>query len=538
MEALDLKHKKVLVVDDFANVRKSITVMLEDLGFVTVNEASDGNSATKLIRENKYDLVLCDFNLGVGRDGMRLLEEWRSLKLMPEDTIFVLITGETSRSVVMSAIEFQPDDYLAKPFTLDVMSVRLGRWFERRKVLLPMLVSIDKKDWKAVASSAQRIDEGHPRYRSTAQKFYVEALIRQKKMGEAETFLYEVLEKRYQCWAQTSMHRIELLQKKLETAEKGLKAVLESDPNELIAYDYLVDSLVLQEKDEEAQTWLEEVISRAPRSIVRQLRLVKVAQTNLNFRRANQAQKDILNLATDTMHESVGLFQSYIKNLKDEALSSDDSRKRDIEKEITYTFKRMQQSFTSDFNADLFIRGMEIQDAIDVPAIKTTQDLDDLYNDIINAVDRMIPETALFLAELYYSQERFNDADEMVRAFKECFSDQPEFIKTLDELQAEPISLILRSEAKALNAQGMELYDQQKYPESVRFFEKALDRSPRHPGIVLNFVQAHLLMMEARGKNDQTAAMCLETISRLFYLSEEHYQYQRYKKLLDNVEKL
>ena len=59
-----------------------------------------------------------------------------------------------------------------------------------------------------------------------------------------------------------------------------------------------------QEKDEEAQTWLEEVISRAPRSIDRQLKLVKVAQTNLNFRRANQAQKDILNLATDTMHEA------------------------------------------------------------------------------------------------------------------------------------------------------------------------------------------------------------------------------------------
>ncbi|MDO7673330.1 MAG: hypothetical protein MUQ43_02770, partial [Reinekea forsetii] len=363
-------------------------------------------------------------------------------------------------------------------------------------------------------------------------------LIRQKKMGQAETFLFEILEKRYQCWAQTALHRIELLQKKLESAEKGLKAVLELDPNELIAYDFLVDSLIQQDKSEEAQTWLEEVISRAPRSIDRQLKLVKVAQTNLNFRRANQAQKDILNLATDTMHESVGLFQNYIKNLKDEALSSNDARKRDIEKEIVFTAKRMQQSFAADFNAELFTRGVEIQDAKDVPAIKTTQDLDELYNDIINAVDRLIPETALFMAELYYGQERFNDADEMVRAFKSGFSDQPEFIKTLDDLQAEPISLILRSEAKVLNGQGMELYDQEKYPESVRFFEKALKVSPRHPGIVLNFVQAHLHMMEARGKNDQTTAMCLETISRLFYLSEEHYQYPRYKKLLDNVEKL
>ncbi|MDO7674474.1 MAG: response regulator, partial [Reinekea forsetii] len=66
MESLDLKHKKALVVDDFANVRQSITAMLEDLGFVTVHEASDGDSATKLVRESKYDLALCDFNLGLG----------------------------------------------------------------------------------------------------------------------------------------------------------------------------------------------------------------------------------------------------------------------------------------------------------------------------------------------------------------------------------------------------------------------------------------------------------------------------------------
>jgi DNA-binding response OmpR family regulator len=538
MDSLDLKHKRALVVDDFANVRKSITVMLEDLGFVTVMEANSGDSATKLIRESKYDLVLCDFNLGLGRDGMRLLEEWRRLKLMPEDTIFVLITGETSRSVGISAIEFQPDDYLAKPFTTDVLKVRLGRWFQRRQVLLPLLVSLDKKDWQAVANAARGINDSYPRYRSTAQKYLIEALIRQKKLGEAETFLYEVLEKRYECWAQTSLHRIELLQKKFDSAEKGLKAVLELDPNELIAYDYLVDALVQQEKEDEAQTLLEEVISRAPRSIDRQLRLVKVAQANLNFRRANQAQKDILYLAADTMHESVGLFQSYIKNLRDEALLSDDLRKRDIEKEIIFTAKRMQESFTGDYNAELFTRASDIKTAKDVPDIKTTQDLDDLYNDVINESDRVIPETALFLAELFYYSERFTEADELVRCFKGCFSDQPEVIELLDSLQAEPISLTLRKEAKDLNGQGMALYESGKYPESVGFFEKALKVSPRHPGIVLNFVQSHLLMMETRGKNDQTVALCLETINRLFYLPDEHYQFQRYKKMLENVEKM
>jgi DNA-binding response OmpR family regulator len=538
MDFSNLKHKKVLVVDDFANVRKSIKTMLLDLGFTTVNEAGDGNAASKLMRETKHDLVLCDFNLGKGRDGMRLLEEWRRLKLLSQEAIFVLITGETARDIVISALEFQPDDYLAKPFTMEVLSIRMMRWFERRQILLPLLVSLDKKDWPAVARIARQVNEQHPRYRSAAQKHFVEALIQQDQLTEAENFLYGLLGKRYQCWAQTSLHRIELLQHKHDSAEKGLKAVLVRDPNEMIAYDYLVDALQEQDKDEEVQFWLEEAISRAPRNISRQQKLVQVAQKNLNYQRANQAQRDVLSLATDTMHESLGRFQTYIKDLQHEARSCDEVRKKEIQKDITNAGKRMIDSFAFDQNARLFNKALQVQRSNDSSDARYARSLNELLNQSFDAIDELIPETAVFLAETFYLAERFDDGDEMVRRFNRCFKQQPQVVRVLNALQAEPIPLSVRKEAKKLNSQGIDLYRRQQYSESIQLFERAIILSPRHPGIVLNFVQSHLMQMKIAGKNRTVIEMCLDTIRRLHYLSDEHYQYERYQKLLANLDKL
>jgi len=534
----DLKNKKVLVIDDFANVRKSIKTMLLDLGFQTVNDAGDGNSATKLMREAKYDLVLCDFNLGKGRDGMRLLEEWRRLKLLTQEAIFVLITGETARDIVISALEFQPDDYLAKPFTLEILSIRMLRWFERRQTLLPLLLSLDQKDWPAVARIARQVNDQHPRYRSAAQKHFVEALIQQNQLTEAESFLFGLLGKRYQCWAQTSLHRIEFLQQKHDSAEKGLKAVLLRDPNEMIAYDYLVDALQEQDKDEEAQFWLEEAISRAPRNIGRQQQLVQVAQKNLDYQRANQAQRDVLNLATDTMHESLGRFQTYIKDLQHEARFCDEVRKKEIQKEITSASKRMLDSYALDHNARLFNKALQVQKSNDSSDARFTRSLNDLLSQSFDSIDELIPETAIFLAETFYQAERFDDGDEMVRRFDLRFKHQPQVVRVLNALQAEPIPLSERKEAKELNSQGIDLYRRHQYSESIQLFERAITLSPRHPGIILNFVQSHLVQMRIDGKNRTVIGTCLDTIKRLNYLSEDHYQYERYQKLLANLEKL
>jgi len=79
------------------------------------------------MHDKSFDIVLCDYNLGEGKDGQQVLEEAKEDSLLPYSSIFIMTTAENSMEMVMGAAEYQPDDYLSKPFTKQVLQTRLKR---------------------------------------------------------------------------------------------------------------------------------------------------------------------------------------------------------------------------------------------------------------------------------------------------------------------------------------------------------------------------------------------------------------------------
>ncbi len=539
MAPLNPNTKSVLVVDDFANVRKSIRAQLLDLGIGTVIEAYDAVSATKTLSDYHYHLILCDFNLGPGKDGLRLLEEWRKTKAIELDTVFVLITAETSRDIVVSATEFKPDDYLAKPFSMEVLSNRLTRWFERRTVLLPLLQAVDLEDWPTVNHQARQIMENHPRYRSSAQKYFSMSLIQQGQLMEAEHFLHGLIDKRYLSWAQTAIHNIEILQKKYESASEGLKEALNRDPNLIEAYDLLVVALHALGKHEEVQHWLEVCVSRSPRNIQRQESLAITAQVNEDYHRSSIAFRDVMQMSANTMHESINTYQQYLNNLQLEHGATDsEHRQREIRREINSASRKMTDRYHNDPNARLYAQAVAMTEKDDLNNAKYDKTLSDFFTSVFEAADKLNGETAILCIQQFYGAERMNDGDELVKHFCQRFADQPDIVIKLQDLQAEPVSNEDRNKAKTLNMKGIELYKNKEYLKSIRYFQEAMLLSPRHPGIILNFVQSHLVQMREQGVNERDIDTCLEYLGRLSYLPENHYQFQRCQKLKQTLEKM
>ena len=71
---LQLKNKRVLIVDDLVEARSAMKSMMAMLGAENVETARDGREATDMITERDYDLVLSDYNLGKGKDGQQVPE--------------------------------------------------------------------------------------------------------------------------------------------------------------------------------------------------------------------------------------------------------------------------------------------------------------------------------------------------------------------------------------------------------------------------------------------------------------------------------
>ena len=131
-------QKKCLIIDDFPEIRGSLSRSLKTFGVNHIDTAANGEEAIKYCTKRKYDIVLCDYNLGSGKDGQQILEEVRHLRVLLMTSLFVMITGESSREMVLGALECQPDDYITKPYTPASLKVRLNKAIIRHEALLPI----------------------------------------------------------------------------------------------------------------------------------------------------------------------------------------------------------------------------------------------------------------------------------------------------------------------------------------------------------------------------------------------------------------
>lgn len=129
----DFSSKKALLIEDMAETRIMQKKMLNDFGFKSVDIAMKAETALELLKNQAFDVILADYNLGKGKDGQLLLEEARHTKLIPNTTTYLMVTAETSIEMVMGAIDFQPDGYITKPFSQVELQRRLGNYLKLKK---------------------------------------------------------------------------------------------------------------------------------------------------------------------------------------------------------------------------------------------------------------------------------------------------------------------------------------------------------------------------------------------------------------------
>lgn len=112
---VDISHLKVLIVEDESTSAELIKGALEEKKVTAIDIAEDGNQAlTTLFKsEEKYDLVLCDWNMP-GKTG---LEVHTTLKTDNRfnDLIFILVSANSDIEQIRSAIGQGVNDYVVKP---------------------------------------------------------------------------------------------------------------------------------------------------------------------------------------------------------------------------------------------------------------------------------------------------------------------------------------------------------------------------------------------------------------------------------------
>jgi two-component system chemotaxis response regulator CheY len=124
--AIDLSMK-ILVVDDFATMRRIVKGVLKQLGFMNIIEAEDGINALKELKKENVGLILSDWNMPnmTGLDLLRAVREDANLKTIP----FLMITAEGQKENVVEAVKAGVNNYIVKPFTPETFNEKLKKVF-------------------------------------------------------------------------------------------------------------------------------------------------------------------------------------------------------------------------------------------------------------------------------------------------------------------------------------------------------------------------------------------------------------------------
>src|SRR5215203_1437731 len=105
------ERPRVLVVDDEASIRELLSKTLA-LAEYEVDTAPDGRAAVERLRLGHYDLLIADLKMP-GLDGLSLIREAKRLNA---DLPVIIITGFSSESSAIEAVNLRVAGYLTKPF--------------------------------------------------------------------------------------------------------------------------------------------------------------------------------------------------------------------------------------------------------------------------------------------------------------------------------------------------------------------------------------------------------------------------------------
>ncbi len=109
----------ILLVDDDALLRRSLAFNLEQSGYRTSTAAS-AEDAMALVRRDQPDLILLDIGLP-GMDGLEALRRFQEQMSLP----IIFLTARRRELDQVLGLELGADDYVTKPFQLDVLLARI-----------------------------------------------------------------------------------------------------------------------------------------------------------------------------------------------------------------------------------------------------------------------------------------------------------------------------------------------------------------------------------------------------------------------------
>lgn len=527
--SLDLSAKRILVIDDFAQMRSSLKRMMQAFGATDVDEAANGDDAVKRMARRRYDVVLCDYALGEGKDGQQVLEEGRHRDLLKCSAVFVMITAETGSGMVMGAVEYRPDAYLTKPFTKELLARRLERLIERKRDFGDIESALHGRHYdRAIALCDDHIGR-RPNNLLEFFRLKGELCLKAGSYDQAEAVYEKVLALRPVPWAVMGMAKVCFHRREYDKAGEILADLLNANDSHVEAYDVLAKCRQKLGEHREAQACLARAAKLSPNSVHRQRALGGAARRNRDLDTAEKSFSKVIRLARHSIYKSPRDYANLIRVLLD----------RDSPTQALKVLHKLRKEYRNDTAAEALGHAVE---GLIYKKLNRAEEAGHALAAAASAYEGTPGNPPLELAmDLASARLALGDREKanamITDIVRDCHDDEDvlEQVKTVFEgagLEEEGKRIIAstREEVAGINEKGASLVREKKFREAIDFFDRAADGLPGNKMINMNAAQAIIMLLEENGKDDKLLCRARRYLDRVQRLAPANAEYGRLAK--------
>lgn len=508
---LDLSALKILVIDDFADMRSMMRRTVESFKGLAVELARDGDEALEKMGATKFDLVLCDYNLGDGKDGQQILEEAKHRKYISSTTIWMMVTAETTVEMVMGALEYKPDDYLTKPFTKQEFAVRVMKIQARKAELRDILAARDSGAYdKALEHVA-----AHLAKKETFELLQIKADLheRQQAWSEADAIYNRVLGQRPLAWAQLGHARMLIRAEKFDAAKDILSAAIAQMPTLVEAYDLLAGVHETLGDAKSAQQVLESAIAQSPKAILRQKAMARLAYANTDLDAAEKAYRRIIKMGRGSIYKSADDYSGLARVYADKGAATEAVKVLStLKEEFKHNHDALLQGLLAE--ADIYTKlglGAQAEQALDgatAIAQKAANISSGVAMDFIKAAlnsqrDALAQELTTTLVK-----NNHDDAELVLRV-------QASFDAAGKGDTAKKLVDAARQATRELLDKGTELVKQGALDEAISHFLQAAGATPNNLQVNLALAQTLVKAMQKNGKTERHVFLLRQSLDKV-----------------------
>lgn len=535
------RNERILIIDEQSLSQSYLRYALEQLNYQDITIADRPQLALNLCRDKQFDLVICSYNQGDGKDGYQLYEELKLSGLQKHTTGVIFISAETDPTLVHSVIELQPDEFLAKPFVIKDLQLRIERVLKRKEQLRTLYQLLDSGNHHA---ALQYIDE---QLSNAAQRKWFPLLLKlkgdilliQQQYADAEQFFKAMLAIQPFSWAKMGLVRCYLHLGKEAQAFGELESMLVRSDSRLFALDLLAELEFKQQRYQIAQQHLIDAADLAPRNLLRQQKLLHLSRLNHDYEIQYRAAKDMVKFARYSIFEQPDLYLNLARASIDFALSSEDEEQSSrLNRQASQSLQSLQKQFSkqdlSEQQQILKARILYLQDHKDkAKALLRDLKIDSPIESLEDALDKAKALHEVGLTEA--SQQLFEQISE------HCIKQQADPMFSAFLAQEKTERKQMQQGPRELNNNAVQLYQRGHWEQAFAAFSLAHQVMPKNAGIALNLWQTLLTsprQLCPSPEKNRLLQQCLQVIEQANLKPEQKNRYEQLKlRLADNTVK-